>query len=63
MRIPNGEVIGLLHPPGRLMICFNTVPNGSWSNFATFSQGPPIAILEVGTTQDISTGSVQIGRA
>lgn len=60
-RIPNGDVISLLHPPGRFTVYLNTAPNGNWNNFSTFSQGQPIAVLEFGTTQDISTGSVQIG--
>jgi hypothetical protein len=59
--ILNGAVVPLLHPPGRFTIYLNTVPNGNWNNFTTFSQGQPIAILEFGTTQDIRSGSVQIG--
>ena len=60
-RIPNGDVIALLHPPGRFTIYLNPAPNGNWNDFNTFSQGQPIAVVEFGTTQDISTGSVQIG--
>jgi hypothetical protein len=60
-RIPNGNVVALLHPPGRFTIYLNPAPNGNWNDFSTFSQGQPIAVVEFGTTQDISTGSVQIG--
>jgi hypothetical protein len=59
--IQNGVVTALLHPPGRLTVYLNAVPNGNWNTFATFSQGTPIAILQFGTTQDIRTDSVQIG--
>ncbi len=59
--ISNGSVIALLHPPGRFTIYLNTTPSGNWNDFTTFAQGKAIAIVEFGTTQDINTGSAQIG--
>jgi hypothetical protein len=59
--IQNGRVAALLHPPGRFTIYLNSAPHGSWNSFDTFSQGVRVAVLEFGTTQDVSTGSVQIG--
>jgi hypothetical protein len=59
--ISNGGVIILLHPPGRFTVYLNTVPEGNWNDFSSFSQGQPIATFEFGTTQDVRSGSVQIG--
>jgi hypothetical protein len=59
--VGNGSVIALLHPPGRFTIYLNTTPSGNWNDFTTFAQGQAIAIVEFGTTQDINTGSSQIG--
>jgi hypothetical protein len=59
--ISNGSVKALIHPPGRFTIYLNNTPSGNWSDFTTFAQGQPIAVVEFGTTQDINTGSVQIG--
>jgi hypothetical protein len=59
--ISNGSVVAVLHPPGRFTIYLNTTPSGNWNDFTTFAQGQAIAIVEFGTTQDINTGSAQIG--
>jgi len=59
--IRNGSVTALLHPPGRFTIYLNNAPNGNWNDFTTFAQGHAIAIVEFGTTQDVNTGSGQIG--
>jgi hypothetical protein len=59
--IPNGNVLALLHPPGQFTVYLNKLPNGNWNDFNTFSAGQPIATFEFGTTQDIRSGSVQIG--
>ena len=61
VRIVNGNVSALLHPPGNFYVYLNPTPNGNWMDFKTFAQGQLIATLEFGTTQDVSTGSVQIG--
>jgi hypothetical protein len=59
--ILNGNVIALLHPPGNFYVYLNPTPDGNWNDFKTFAQGQLIATLEFGTTQDVSTGLVQIG--
>src|SRR6201987_5141575 len=59
--INNGSVTALLHPPGRFTIYLNNTPSGNWNDFATFAQGQAIGIVEFGTTQDINTGTTQIG--
>lgn len=59
--IPNGDVVALLHPPGQFTVYLNELPGSNWNDFNTFSQGQPIATFEFGTTQDIRSGSVQIG--
>jgi hypothetical protein len=59
--VSNGPVTAQLHPPGRFTIYLNNTPSGNWNDFSTFAQGQAIAVLEFGTTQDINTGSAQIG--
>jgi hypothetical protein len=59
--VNNGSVTALLHPPGRFAIYLNNTPSGNWNDFTTFAQGQSIATVEFGTTQDINTGSAQIG--
>jgi len=59
--ISNGNVVALLHPPGRFTVYLNKLANGNWNDFNTFSRGQPIATFEFGTTQDIRFGPVQIG--
>jgi len=59
--ISNRNVAALLHPPGQFTVYLNKLPNGNWNDFNTFSQGQPIATFEFGTTQDVRSGSVQIG--
>jgi hypothetical protein len=59
--ISNGNVVALLHPPGQFTVYFNKLPNGNWNDFNTFSRGQPIATFGFGTTQDVRSGSVQIG--
>jgi hypothetical protein len=61
VRILNGNVSVLLHPPGNFYVYLNPTPNGNWNDFKTFAHGQLIATLEFGTTQDVSTGLVQIG--
>jgi hypothetical protein len=61
VRIPNGNVVALLHPPGNFYVYLNPTPIGNWNDFTTFAHGQLIATLEFGTTQDINTGSVQMG--
>jgi hypothetical protein len=59
--ISNGSVTALLHPSGQFTVYLNNTPNGNWNDFNSFAQGQAIAVVEFGTTQDINTGSVQIG--
>jgi hypothetical protein len=59
--ISNGSVTALLHPPGQFTIYLNNTPSGNWNDFNSFAQGQAIAVVDFGTTQDINTGSVQIG--
>jgi hypothetical protein len=51
----------LIHPPGNFYVYLNPMPNGNWNDFTSFAQGQLIAILNFGTTQDVSTGVVQTG--
>jgi hypothetical protein len=46
---------------GQFTVYLNKLPNGNWNDFNTFSQGQPIATFEFGTTQDVRSGSLQIG--
>jgi hypothetical protein len=59
--VSNGNVTAFLHPPGNFYIYLNPTPDGNWNNFTSFAQGQLIATLRFGTTQDVSTGLVQIG--
>jgi hypothetical protein len=59
--IPNGNVSALLHPPGNFYVYLDPTPDGNWNDFKSFALGKLIATLEFGTTQDVSTGLVQMG--